>query len=106
MVRIFFVRGEYIVISAYIFSQCIKYNDQYKDKNRSMEGMYSAFNITTKGDQLELSVYHIIKAIRLPLLKKLQDLQGQDLDRDKKAGPPFRLLPDLLFEKTAIIELF
>jgi len=35
-----------------------------------MEGMYSAFNITTKGDQLELSVYHIIKAIRLPLLKK------------------------------------
>ena len=68
--------------------------------------MYSAFNITTKGDQLELSVYHIIKAIRLPLLKKLQDLQGQDLDRDKKAGPPFRLLPDLLFEKTAIIELF
>ena len=62
------------------FSQCIKYNDQYKDKNRIMEGMYSAFNITTKGDQLELSVYHIIKAIRLPLLKKLQDLQDQDLD--------------------------
>ena len=80
MVRIFFVRGEYIVISAYIFSQCIKYNDQYKDKNRSMEGMYSAFNITTKGDQLELSVYHIIKAIRLPLFKMLQDLQDQDLD--------------------------
>lgn len=73
----FFIGGEYIVSSAHIFSQCIKYNAQYKDKNGSMEGMYSAFNITTKGDQLELNTYHIIKAIRLPLLKKLWDLQGQ-----------------------------
>ena len=73
----FFIGGEYIVSSAHIFSQCIKYNAQYKDKNRSMEGMYSAFNITTKGDQLELNTYHIIRAIRLPLLKKLRYLQAQ-----------------------------
>lgn len=73
----FFIGREYIVSSAHNFSQCIKYNAQYKEKNKGMEGIYSAFNITTKGDQLELNTYHIIKAIRLPLLKKLRDLQGQ-----------------------------
>lgn len=46
----FFIGWKYIVSFALIFSQCIKYNAQYKDKNRSVEGMYSAVNITTKGD--------------------------------------------------------
>jgi len=73
----FFIGGEYIVSSAHIFSQCIKYNAQNKDKNKGMEGIYSAFNITTNGDQLELNTYHLIKAIRLPLLEKLWDLPGQ-----------------------------
>lgn len=74
----FFIGGEYVVSSAHIFSQCIKYNAQYKDnKNRSVEGMYSAFNITMKGDQLELNTYHIIRLSDFPLLKKLRDLQGQ-----------------------------
>ncbi|MDP9210750.1 MAG: hypothetical protein M3N27_02025, partial [Thermoproteota archaeon] len=77
----FFIGGEYIVSSAHIFSQCIKYNAQYKDKNRNMEGMYSAFNITTKGDQLELNTYHIIKAIRLPPVKEVTGFTGSvDLD--------------------------
>jgi len=72
----FFIGGEYIVSSAHIFSQCIKYNAQYKDKNSGMEGMYSAFNITTKGDQLELNMYHIIKAIRLPPVKEVMGFTG------------------------------
>ena len=77
----FFIGGEYIVSSAHIFSQCIKYNAQNKDKNKGMEGIYSAFNITTNGDQLELNTYHIIKAIRLPPVKEVMGFTGSvDLD--------------------------
>ena len=67
--------------SAHIFSQCVKYNAQYKEKNKGKEGIYSAFNITTKGDQLELNSYHIIKAIRLPPVKEVTGFTGSvDLD--------------------------
>jgi len=77
----FFIGGEYIVSSAHIFSQCIKYNAQNKDKNKGMEGIYSAFNITKNGDQLELNTYHIIKAIRLPPVKEVTGFTGSiDLD--------------------------
>ncbi len=77
----FFIGGEYIVSSAHIFSQCIKYNAQYKEKNKGTEGIYSAFNITTKGDQLEPNTYHIIKAIRLPPVKEVKGFTGSvDLD--------------------------
>ena len=72
----FFIGGEYIVSSAHIFSQCIKYNAQYKEKNKGMEGIYSASDITTKGDQLELNTYHIIKAIRLPAVKEVKGFTG------------------------------
>ena len=77
----FFIGGEYIVSSAHIFSQCIKYNAQYKEKKNSIKGIYSAFNITIKGDQLELNTYHIIKAIRLPPVKEVRGFIGSvDLD--------------------------
>ena len=77
----FFIGGEYIVTSAHIFNQCIKYNAQYKEKNNGMEGIYSAFNITTKDNQLELNTYHIIKAIRLPPVKEVKGFTGSvDLD--------------------------
>ena len=77
----FFIGGEYIVSSAHIFSQCIKYNAQNKDMNNGMEGIYSAFNITTNGNQLELNTYHIIKAIRLPPVKEVTGFTGSvDLD--------------------------
>jgi V8-like Glu-specific endopeptidase len=77
----FFIGGEYIVTSAHIFNQCIKYNAQYKEKNNGMEGIYSAFNITTKDNQLEFNTYHIIKAIRLPPVKEVKGFTGSvDLD--------------------------
>lgn len=77
----FFIGGEYIVTSAHIFNQCIKYNAQYKEKNNGMEGIYSAFNITTKDNQIELNTYHIIKAIRLPPVKEVKGFTGSvDLD--------------------------
>jgi hypothetical protein len=77
----FFIGGEYIVSSAHIFNQCIKYNAQYKEMNKGKEGIYSAFSITTKGDQLELNSYHIIKAIRLPPVKEVTGFTGSvDLD--------------------------
>ena len=77
----FFIGGEYIVTSAHIFDQCIKYNAQYKEKNNGMEGIYSAFNITTKDNQLEFNTYHIIKAIRLPPVKEVKGFTGSvDLD--------------------------
>ena len=77
----FFIGGEYIVTTAHIFNQCIKYNAQYKEKNNGMEGIYSAFNITTKDNQLELNTYHIIKAIRLPPVKEVKGFTGSvDLD--------------------------
>jgi len=77
----FFIGGEYIVTSAHIFNQCIKYNAHYKEKNNGMEGIYSAFNITTKDNQLEFNTYHIIKAIRLPPVKEVKGFTGSvDLD--------------------------
>jgi V8-like Glu-specific endopeptidase len=77
----FFIGEEYIVTSAHIFNQCIKYNAQYKEKNNGMEGIYSAFNITTKDNQLELNTYHIIKAIKLPPVKEVKGFTGSvDLD--------------------------
>jgi hypothetical protein len=77
----FFIGGEYIVSSAHIFNQCIKYNAQYKEKKNGMEGIYSAFSIIKYGDQLELNTYHIIKAIKLPPVKKVKGFTGSvDLD--------------------------
>jgi hypothetical protein len=77
----FFIGGEYIVSSAHVFSQCLNYNTLYKEKNNSFEGMYSAFNITTKGDQLDLNTYRINQSIRLPPIKEVAGFTGSiDLD--------------------------
>lgn len=43
--------------------------------------MYSAFNITTKGDQLDLNTYRITESIRLPPIKEVAGFTGSiDLD--------------------------
>lgn len=77
----FFIGGEYIVSSAHVFSQCLNYNTLYKEKNNGLEGMYSAFNITTKGDQLDLNTYRITESIRLPPVKEVAGFTGSiDLD--------------------------
>ena len=77
----FFIGGEYIVSSAHVFSQCLNYNTLYKEKNNGLEGMYSAFNITTKGDQLVLNTYRINESIRLPPVKEVAGFTGSiDLD--------------------------
>jgi Trypsin-like peptidase domain len=77
----FFIDGEYIVSSAHVFSQCLNYNTLYKEKNNGLEGMYSAFNITTKGDQLNLNIYRINESIRLPPVKEVAGFTGSiDLD--------------------------
>lgn len=77
----FFIGGEYIVSSAHVFSQCVNYNTSYKEKNNGLEGMYSAFNITTKGDQLDLNTYRINESIRLPPVKEVAGFTGSiDLD--------------------------
>ncbi len=77
----FFIGGEYIVSSAHVFSQCLNYNTLYKEKNNGLEGMYSAFNITTKGDQLDLNTYRINESIRLPPVKEVAGFTGSiDLD--------------------------
>ena len=77
----FFIGGEYIVSSAHVFSQCLNYNTSYKEKNNGLEGMYSAFNITTKGDQLDLNTYRINESIRLPPVKEVAGFTGSiDLD--------------------------
>lgn len=77
----FFIGGEYIVSSAHVFSQCLNYNILYKEKNNGLEGMYSAFNITTKGDQLDLNTYRIDESIRLPPVKEVAGFTGSiDLD--------------------------
>lgn len=77
----FFIGGEYIVSSAHVFSQCLNYNTLYKEKNNGLEGMYSAFNIIVKGDQLELNTYRIDESIRLPPVKDVAGFTGSiDLD--------------------------
>ena len=77
----FFIGGEYIVSSAHVFSQCLNYNTLYKEKNKGLEGIYSAFNITTKGDQLNLNTYRINESIRLPPVKEVAGFTGSiDLD--------------------------
>ena len=77
----FFIGGEYIVSSAHVFSQCLNYNTLYKEKNNGLEGMYSAFNITTKGDQLDLNTFRINESIRLPPVKEVAGFTGSiDLD--------------------------
>jgi hypothetical protein len=77
----FFIGGEYIVSSAHVFSQCVTYNTNYKEKNNSDEGIYSAFSITTEGDQVKPNTYRIKKAIRLPSVKEAKGFTGSlDLD--------------------------
>jgi V8-like Glu-specific endopeptidase len=76
----FFIDEKYIVTSAHVFTQCIKYNNYYKEKNKGVEGVYSAFNITSNGDQKSNS-YNIERAIRLPPLKEATGFTGSiDLD--------------------------
>jgi hypothetical protein len=77
----FFIGGQYIVSSAHVFNQCLNYNSQYKEKNNGLEGMYSAFSITKRGQQLDLDTYRINEAIRLPPLKEVAGFTGSiDLD--------------------------
>jgi hypothetical protein len=77
----FFIGDEYIVSSAHVFSQCLNYNSQYKEKNNGLEGMYSAFSVTTGGDQLDLNTYRINESIRLPPVKEVAGFTGSiDLD--------------------------
>lgn len=77
----FFIGGKYIISSAHVFSQCLNYNSQYKEKNNGLEGFYSAFSITKRGQQLDLDTYRINEAIRLPPLKEVAGFTGSiDLD--------------------------
>jgi Trypsin-like peptidase domain len=77
----FFIGGKYIISSAHVFSQCLNYNSQYKEKNNGLEGLYSAFSITKRGHQLDLDTYRINEAIRLPPLKEVAGFTGSiDLD--------------------------
>ena len=77
----FFIGGKYIISSAHVFSQCLNYNSQYKEKNNGLEGLYSAFSITKRGQQLDLDTYRINEAIRLPPLKVVAGFTGSiDLD--------------------------
>jgi hypothetical protein len=77
----FFIGGQYIISSAHVFSQCLNYNSQYKEKNNGLEGLYSAFSITKRGQQLDLDTYRIDEAIRLPPLKEVAGFTGSiDLD--------------------------
>jgi hypothetical protein len=77
----FFIGGEYIVSSAHVFSQCIKYNNYYKEKGKGIAGVYSAFNINSRVDQLQSNTYNIESAIRLPSLTEAAGFTGSlDLD--------------------------
>ena len=77
----FFIGDKYIVSSAHVFSQCLNYNSQYKDKNNGLEGVYSAFSITRRGQQLDLDTYRISESIRLPPVKEVDGFNGSiDLD--------------------------
>jgi len=77
----FFIGGEYIVSPAHVFSQCIKYNTYYREKGKGIEGVYSAFNVTSEGEHLQSNTYNVERAIRLPALKEAADFTGSlDLD--------------------------
>jgi len=77
----FFIGGEYIVSSAHVFSQCSKYNTYYKEKGKGIEGVYSVFNVTSRGEHLQSNTYNIERAIRLPALKEAAGFTGSlDLD--------------------------
>ena len=76
----FFIDEKYIVTSAHVFTQCINYNNHYKEKNKVVEGVCSAFNISSNGDQ-KFNSYNIERAIRLPPLKEATGFTGSiDLD--------------------------
>jgi hypothetical protein len=75
----FFIGGEYIVSSAHVFSQCVKYNAYYDGKG--IEGIYTAFNLTIKEERQQSNTYNIESAIRLPSLKEAAGFIGSlDLD--------------------------
>lgn len=77
----FFIGGEYIVSSAHVFSQCIKYNTYFKEKDKGVEGVYSAFNVTSEREHLQSDTYNVDRAIRLPALKEAAGFTGSlDLD--------------------------
>jgi hypothetical protein len=76
----FFIGGEYIVSSAHVFSQGIKYNNYYKERE-GIKSVYSAFNITSRGEQRQSNTYNIESAIRLPSLTEAAGFTGSlDLD--------------------------
>ena len=77
----FFIGDKYIVSSAHVFSQCLNYNSLYKEKNNGLEGIYSAFRITSKEQKLDLETYRISESIRLPAVKEVAGFNGSiDLD--------------------------
>ena len=77
----FLIGGKYIVSSAHVFSQCLNYNSLYKEKNNGLEGIYSAFRITSKEQKLDLETYRISESIRLPAVKEVAGFNGSiDLD--------------------------
>jgi Trypsin-like peptidase domain len=77
----FFISDKYIVSSAHVFSQCLNYNSLYKEKNNGLEGIYSAFRITSKEQKLDLETYRISESIRLPAVKEVAGFNGSiDLD--------------------------
>lgn len=77
----FFICGEHIVSSAHVFSQCIKYKTYFKEKGKGVEGVYSAFNVTSEREHLQSDTYNIGRAIRLSALKEAAGFTGSlDLD--------------------------
>jgi hypothetical protein len=77
----FFIGEGYIVSSAHVFSQCIKYKTYFKEKGKGEEGVYSAFNVTSEGEHLQYDTYKVDRAIRLPALKEAAGFTGSlDLD--------------------------
>jgi hypothetical protein len=47
----FFIDEKYIVTSVHVFTQCIKYDNYYREKNKGVKGVCSAFTIASNGDQ-------------------------------------------------------
>ena len=76
----FFIGGKYIVSSAHVFSQCIRYNTYYKEKGK-VEGDYTAFTVTLGVEHSQSNTYNLERAIRLPALKEAAGFTGSlDLD--------------------------
>lgn len=76
----FFIGGKYIVSSAHVFSQCIRYNTYYKEKGK-VEGDYTAFTVTLRGEHSQSNTFNLERAIRLPALKEAAGFTGSlDLD--------------------------